>query len=441
MTGRGRAAKGEIAPQSAREGAGSKIRAVFLPRTMGLFVLLIIILGFGAGALRKEFALTLSAAAFLIVWLYCLVMTLLTARIRRTQAGRLAVRIPKREIYTGERTDIVFSGKGSGSIIPGILVRFRLLLHTADGRHIQQNLDPTEEHGSCTAGKRGAYFSEYDEYTIFDILGFFCFAYRIPCETGHRLLVCPHPAPEPPAIDVSGGGTEHRSEFHIKRSDNLIEHRPYVPGDDPRRINWKLFGHGNELFVREGENEPPPHSKICFLIDSHYDSMLYTAETGGQGVDLLCEYALSGALELLNAGMEIYVAYTGAPAAASLPDSDSNPNHGNNFIQGATPAGLTAAFALPAAIRWPVSAEDPDAAEMPALPADCGIAIFALPRENAGGSALNRFLDGIVSDNSRRGIGLFFLYNDTVSDDAARLCADFYRCRPGLRVRLIKAGD
>ncbi|MCL2881245.1 MAG: hypothetical protein FWF29_13460, partial [Treponema sp.] len=170
MTGRGRGSKGEIAPQSAREGAGPKIRAVFLPRTMGLFVLLIIILGFGAGALRNEFALTLSAAAFLIVWLYCLVMTLLIARIRRTQAGRLTVRIPKREIYAGERADIVFSGKGSGTIIPGILIRFRLLLHTADGRYIRQNFDPIEANGSFTAGKRGAYFSAYDEYAVFDIL-------------------------------------------------------------------------------------------------------------------------------------------------------------------------------------------------------------------------------------------------------------------------------
>ena len=434
---------------------------------MGIFILLIIILGLFSGILRKELALSLSAAAFLTLWVYCLIMTLLCALIKRGQAFRISARIIQREIYTGDQAEAVFSGTDAGKIeadetagaaishnagglsgrfrMPGIVTRFRLLLCTADGRRIQRDFAPGGKRSqpeTFTASERGAYFSAYDEFAVFDIFGLFCFVYRIPCEAGYRLLVCPRPAPESLPVESSAGGTEHPAEFQIRRSDSLIDHRPYIPGDDPRRINWKLYGHGNELFVREGENEPPPHSRMLILIDSQYDSMLYTAEAGRQGIDLLCEQALACALELMSGGIDVFVSYSGV----------------SGILHGGTSMELTALFAGPAAIRWAEQAARSGsgkaaqaAAELPTPPSDCGIIIFALPRVNAGVSALNRFLDKTVSENKGCSSELFFLYKSTGKggiarkdddiDEAAQLCADFYRRRAGLRVRLIKANS
>ena len=425
------------------------MKAVFIPQTMGIFILLIIILGFFAGELRKELALSLSAAFFSILWLYCLLMTLILALIQHGRAGRLSARIRQREISAGEQADVFFTETGADGEqvlhnapgtpgrfrMPGILIRSRLLLKTSDGRHIKHDFDflTAAPHHKFTANERGAFFSDYDEYAIFDILGFFRFAYRIPCEAGYRLLVCPHPAIEAPVPAVSTGGTERPAEFQLRRTDNLIDHRPYIPGDDPRRINWKLFGHGNELFVREGENQPPPGSNVLILIDTHYDPLLYSAEAGRQGVDLLCENALACALELMNNGLDVNIGYTGLlETAGAFAESPKTV-----FLHGSSPPEIAAIFARPAAISR-------SGAELPVPPADLGIVIFALPRANAEESALNRFLNKTASENKTRSVELIFLYEGSGRsgdmDDAAGVCTAFYNRRPGVRARLIKAG-
>ena len=429
---------------------------------MGVFILLIIILGFVIGALRNELALSLTSAVFLVLWVYCLLCTLLCALLCRRQAGRLSARIPKREISAGDLAEAVFSGidavsRNAGKAfgffrLPGIVMRYRLLLQTADGREIRHDCNPAHYRKqnrnaapmleSFAANERGGFFSDYDEFAVFDILGFFRFVYRIPCEAGYRLLVCPHPAAEPVPPELQAGGTEHPSETQVRRTDNLIDHRPYIPGDDPRRINWKLYGHGNELFVREGEREPPPHSNALILIDTHCDTLLYTAKSGRQGVDLLCENALACALELTRGGIDVRFGFTGlcetVSSAAGAADTSA-------FLHGNSPSEFAAICARPAAIPWQgaSTAGTVPMLELPAPPADCGILVFALPRVNAESSALSRFLDKAASADSSRFVELFFMYEGRGGDldEAAGLCAAFYRRRQNLRVRLIKAGD
>src|SRR5688572_33436843 len=35
----------------------------------------------------------------------------------------------------------------------------------------------------------------------------------------------------------------------------FAEHRPYVPGDDLRRVDWKVYGRSDRWYVRESEQE------------------------------------------------------------------------------------------------------------------------------------------------------------------------------------------
>ncbi|MEZ5944981.1 MAG: DUF58 domain-containing protein [Planctomycetaceae bacterium] len=64
----------------------------------------------------------------------------------------------------------------------------------------------------------------------------------------------------------------HRSP-HKGFSVEFKEHRSYVPGDDIRTIDWKLFGKTDRLFIREYEEET--NLRCTILLDSS-GSMAYT---------------------------------------------------------------------------------------------------------------------------------------------------------------------
>jgi uncharacterized protein (DUF58 family) len=395
---------------------------------MGLFVLLLIILSFVAGAVRKELVLSLTGAAFLVAWAYCLVMTLLLALIHKRRALNISVSIGPPEISAGEEVHISFS-RGRFLSLPGILIRCRLVLNTKDGRVIRHDFDPAMQRDNAyiTVKKRGAYFSGCDEFAVFDALGFFRFAWPIPRHEEYRLLVCPRPAGEALSLKAPSGGADRRSDLNFQRSDNLIDHRPYVPGDDPRRINWKLYGHGGGLFVREGEPEPPPHSNIFILIDTQADTTLFSAELAADAADLLCENALAAALGFIDSGMDVQIGWTGETKIRRISDR----------------AELAAALALPAAL--PLA----DAAELPEPPPDMGILILALPRVWAESSALDRFLKNAANPgkNGKQTVELLFLYsgewmkNDVAHSSrgveaSAETCVSLYNRRAGVRARL-----
>jgi len=392
---------------------------------MGIFVLLLIILSFAAGAVRQEWALVLSGAVFLALWVYCLVMTLLLALMHNRRARRAFIRVTPREVAAGGTVEAEYSEgegvafKGKIAQLPGVLLRCRLLLATKDDRRIRYELNPanTDPH-FFNVKKRGAYFSAYDEFAAFDILGFFRFVFRLPAESDARLLASPRTADEPPALTARAGESSLKPEFSIQRTDNLIDHRPYVPGDDPRRINWKLYGHGGGLFVREGEYEPPPQSHIVILVDTEYDPLLYRKSQARQGIDLLCENALAAALACAESGMDVL---TGHGNVSSLP-----------------PAELAASFAWPAAS--PLSAS----LNLPSIPDNCGVLILALPRSSAETSCIDRFLN----NTTNRPVELLFLCHGPGRADsgstvayterlaAAEVCAALYNQRPGVKARV-----
>jgi uncharacterized protein (DUF58 family) len=268
---------------------------------------------------------------------------------------------------------------------------------------------------------------------VFDIFGFFLAAFALPQDPGARFLSLPQPAPKPLSIEFRSGGAEQRSQPRFTRTDNLIDHRPYIPGDDPRRINWKLYSHAGDLFVREGEPEPPPHSKLTLLIDTQIDMGIfparrfsprdYAAETARRAVDLLCENALALVMEYSGRGLEIAVGYTGG----KLPRTGS-------------PAELAALLAYPAALPlYPPQFRKPGGStpELPDAPEDRAVLVLALPCSEAANSALDRFLK---KREKERETDILFLYEGENLDEAAEVCARFYTRRAGVRARRIRLG-
>ncbi|MCL2243976.1 MAG: DUF58 domain-containing protein [Treponema sp.] len=439
-----------------------KFKSYFIPRTMGVFVLLIIILSFTAGAIRHEMVLTLTGSVFMVVWVYCLTMTLLLALIHRRRAGSISICLHPEKIIEGDQVQIILSEVKNSTFallglagknfpdtaeprlarnknflqFPGILVRCRLLLCTKDGRRIAHDFKPERKSGfsqieTIQVKKRGAYYSPNDEFMVFDILGFFRFICRIPVSMSvpdlgaqnlsARLLVSPLASGDPPPILAKGGESKRQDSPPIERTDEFIDHRPYVPGDDPRRINWKLYSHGGELFVRQGRREPPPHSNITILIDTQFDS-LYTVKSARAAADVLCENALA----IINSavkGRNIQVGFTGQSEKSCI-----------SYNQ----AELGFYLAYP----W-AQASVSQMAGFPSVPNDSAIVILAMPRRLPASQPFA--LDHFLSDNPNRSIELIFICEareirhnaDEMRAEAAQSCVSFYNRLPGVRASII----
>ncbi|MDR3145436.1 MAG: DUF58 domain-containing protein [Treponema sp.] len=458
---------------------------------MELSLLILVLFGLGAGFLRNELVLILLGAVFLSVSLYCFIAVLFTALLHRKNVPSLSVRILPAELSPGQEGTILCFREGTGAAagqdgpgrffrLPGVLVRYLLELRTRDGRRLDQCFDPDklrDRRSSFQAGERGAYYGSHDWFCVCDALGLFRLHFRLAREVGPRFLVLPEAAEEFVSVAIHSGGQEQRIEPRFQRTDNLIDHRPYVPGDDPRKINWKLYSHAGDLFVRDGEPEPPPHSRMVILVDTQTDSALYSPEAGRRAVDILCSQALALVREYTDRGMETLIGYTGAagkdapavggegPGAAGgkapagvqgagepgrQPFRESAVYGG---LRGGNPGELAAVLACPAALFPAFSGGD--APYLPEVPDDRGILILALPRiwdNPAGGrplpgagtlrspdtaepSALDRFLK---TRKVKQVIDLLFLYTGEGLDAAAEGNVLFYNRRGGIHARRVR---
>ena len=282
------------------------------------------------GGLRNELALLLLGTLFLAVLVYCYLGIFVLGLLNRRKALALSMVIGMDADYmaavdTGGNAELSIktgsgfnSGKNRFFRLPAILIRCVLTIETRDGRVIRHYADPgAAQYSSFPVRERGAYYSGLssdDGFLIFDATGFFSLSLPMARREKLRLLALPLPAGERLALSINSGGTERRNEVRYRKKDEFTDQRPYVPGDDPRRINWKLYGHAplGELFVREGDPLPASHARLLMLIDGEADNTLFGAEEARRAVDLLCENALSAGLEFLRQGIDITIGYTGS---------------------------------------------------------------------------------------------------------------------------------
>jgi uncharacterized protein (DUF58 family) len=357
-----------------------------------------------------------------VILAYCFAGAFILGTLQAKRARLLSSRMARAEVPAGQNAEIILDRDQAGPDrffrIPGLLVRYEILLATRDGREIRRLFDPDGGTGgfSFPVPERGAYYGPADRLFIGDILGLFRYRLSLPRDESPRILALPRAAEECIPARIESGGDSQRQDNRYRRADNLIDHRPYVPGDDPRRINWKLYGHApsGELFVREGEREPPPHSRLLVLVETLADRALYNNASARRAVDLLCENALAIALEYSRRGMDLSVGCSGG----ALAEGD--------------PAELAAALAYPAAYPGAPAGE---AKDLPDPPADRGILVLALPRTLAG-DALDRFLKKLKSPGMS--VDLAFLYDDDALAEAAETCARLYGQRGGIHARQIR---
>lgn len=389
-----------------------------VPRTMGVFMAIIAVMAFIAGTIRSEFSLVLIGAVILIIFVYLYLAVLVLSIIHKKHITAMSARIIPPQISAGQPVEIFFSGtalpeKGLMEF-PGVLIRYEINADTRDNRnlHFVFDLSGNSQRSSMEVQYRGAYFGKSDVVNIFDILGFFRFSVYVSRNEDLKLAVTPPIADEILNIPARSGGNELREDPNFIRTDDLIDHRQYVPGDDPRRINWKLYGHVRELFVREGEPEPPPKSRLVILIDTSADEMLYDPENGRAGVDILCAYALAIALENSNRGLDVLLGY-----------------NGGTLKSGKGPE-------LASLLAFPYTQRFKDVQPLPETTGSSAVVVLALPRETAEPGSLDLFLKKRRPDQP---VDLWFIYKDEKEGKAAELCSRMYSQRGGVYARYIQA--
>ena len=73
-------------------------------------------------------------------------------------------------------------------------------------------------------------------------------------------------------IFAENGGDVAIRKTAKENSTDFFENRKYFPGDDPRRINWKVYARFNELQIREVEKIPPKIGEIYVIFAPFSDN-------------------------------------------------------------------------------------------------------------------------------------------------------------------------
>jgi uncharacterized protein (DUF58 family) len=81
----------------------------------------------------------------------------------------------------------------------------------------------------------------------------------------------------------------HRSPY-FGQSVEFLQHREYAPGDDLRRVDWKVWAKQDRLYVKQYEEDT--NLRCCLLVDVS-ESMAY-----GRGPLTKCDYAITAAAAL-----------------------------------------------------------------------------------------------------------------------------------------------
>ncbi len=149
-----------------------------------------------------------------------------------------------------------------------------------------------------------------------DAFGFWRSVRELP--GGLETAAFPESGPGPVSAPRGSGGSRSDLSDRRIRGDDRFDSRPYLPGDDPRRLHWKLFARFGDLFVRPGDLSPPPRKTVRILLDTERPGYL-RGDAGEYYLDSLFSAALGYARGLEDRGCEIRFFAPGMPDAPADP--------------------------------------------------------------------------------------------------------------------------
>lgn len=96
---------------------------------------------------------------------------------------------------------------------------------------------------------------------------------------------------------VEGFTTGHHASPHKGFSVEFRQHRPYVQGDDIRRLDWKIFGRADRFYIREFDEET--NLRATLVLDAS-GSMNYRGQKGVLKFDYARKLAAAMAYLLMS---------------------------------------------------------------------------------------------------------------------------------------------
>jgi uncharacterized protein (DUF58 family) len=292
----------------------------------GLLVTILSAAMLAEGVLRADLAALFWGSSFLLYAAYAIVAShLLRLSLRRRHAAdpdSLSIVLPSAGIAPDESAEAALSARLPRAFPPGFAVRFSLPL-TWQERSVgsvaaRLERGVTRRSIAFTVPRRGVYASEEAILEGRDILGFTRNRLRIPL----RESVTVHPflrTAEGLALHMEQADDSALFARRRRRSEELLETRKYYPGDDVRRLNWKVFAHLNELFLRVGEEVPPPESRILFVLDCSANSLLPRSGSADY-LDGLVEACASLMVALMSRRVDVMLSLPGVRECRSFSD-------------------------------------------------------------------------------------------------------------------------
>lgn len=142
-----------------------------------------------------------------------------------------------------------------------------------------------------------------------DPFGFFVL--ECPCGSPRTVSVPPSVAPIEGA-DIPGRPDSETATAPRRREDaeERLERRTYIRGDDPRRLDWKLYARTGEMLVRVGEAGIPFKGRIWLKLVSPTVSR-FQKKRQIQRLDLCLESAVALTRSLEDGGQEVRVILPG----------------------------------------------------------------------------------------------------------------------------------
>ena len=151
---------------------------------------------------------------------------------------------------------------------------------------------------------RGRYFYKRQYLNIRDFAGFFAAAYtQPPCLSVPYIVVQPALSPQKTVFPDLRSRTVNDLPSQ-ERTHELYESRPYFPGDDPRKIHWKLYAHTNTLSIKLGAFEPPPVKRLTIYIEEPVCTKKKEQAWVASIFDVFIGRLSGVIIELLNTGIQ-----------------------------------------------------------------------------------------------------------------------------------------
>ncbi len=271
-----------------KDRAGTGRRMIFrfsssgLGRPAGIILFSSSLLSLTIGFVRGELAALLWGGSLAGLYLICGISVLITALININSVKRIDPR--ESLVFHGRTGEIGISVSGdfsfSGTIprLPGIIVEYREI-YCFRNRFFQLSKSLGYSNRSVSLSglpeNRGRYTGKAS-LLIRDFPGFF--ETEIPLGGEGQFSVFPErKKPESGNHFPSMGGMISPEVRTRRENSDFYEVRKFYPGDDPRRLHWKLYAHSGELFLRKGEPEPPPSGLYQIVLDLSIGSPLLSS--------------------------------------------------------------------------------------------------------------------------------------------------------------------